>query len=237
MQEFEEDFYAILGVEETATTEEIRKAYLRLAKKLHPDRFPNDAEKRSVAQTEFAKVTRAYDIVSDAESRAEYDTLRALTRKRAQPAPEVEDGKEPAAAAADSTAVPLTRTQQAQTRVDDENINVKWANKHLTRADELYRKKRYQEAETSMKEAIRLVPGDPKYRNKLAEIYLARGWKTLAMTEVQAALRIDARDPVAKSLEAKVKAAIKTQGSSQSIAKGKANFIEQIKSFFSGKKR
>lgn len=242
MQEFEEDFYAILGVEETATPEEIRKAYLRLAKKLHPDRYPNDPEQRALAQTEFAKVTRAHDAISDAESRTEYDTLRALTRKRDQQAnnhaeTEAAGGAEPASSSESSNTAAI-RAQQAQTIVDDENINTKWANKHLARADDLYRRKKYQEAETAMKEAIRLVPNETKYRNKLAEIYLARGWKTLAMTEVQAALRIDPRDPFAKTLEAKVKAAMKTtQSQTQQTVKGKGNFIDQLKNLFSGKKK
>ena len=69
MLEYNEDFYAVLGVEETAAPEEIRKAYLKLAKKLHPDRFPNDPEKRAEAQAEFSKVTRAHDVLSDAKQR------------------------------------------------------------------------------------------------------------------------------------------------------------------------
>lgn len=84
MQGFEEDYYAILGVDEAAPPGEIRKAYLRLAKKLHPDRFPNDPEQRALAHTEFAKVTRAHDVVCDAQRRAEYDALRSLSKKRAQ---------------------------------------------------------------------------------------------------------------------------------------------------------
>jgi len=240
VQEFEEDFYGILGVEETATPEEIRKAYLRLAKKLHPDRHPNDPEQRAIAQTQFAKVTRAHDIVSDAESRTEYDTLRALAKNRGQnnnsetnsSAPDQDSQPQPDDGSPDKPAA-NSRVQQSQTMVDEDNINFKWANKHLLRADDLFKKKRYQEAETAMKEAIRLVPTEPKYRNKLAEIYLARGWKTLAMTEVQAALRIDPHDHMARGLEAKVKAAVRLQTQTQQQGKSKGNFIQSLKRLFS----
>lgn len=231
MQEFEEDFYAILGVDEHATSDEIRKAYLRLAKKLHPDRFPNDAEKRAVAQTEFAKVTHAHEIVSDTTRRAEYDTLRELSKRRdlsssAETLPGVDQNAE--------TTPHGGIAAQAQTVKEDENINIKWANKHLMRADDLFRKREYREAEVAMKEAIRLVPQEPKYRNKLAEIYLARGWKTLAMTEVQAALRLNPKDQDAKHLEARLKALSRT--ASQQV-KVKNGFLDKVKGFFAPKKR
>ncbi len=120
MQEFEEDYYAVLGVEETAPPEEIRKAFLRLAKKLHPDRYPNDAEKRALAQTEFAKVTRAHEIISDAQRRAEYDTLRSLSRRAHAPTGETEQG--PGNATEDApVSVPPTHLPGGR---DDENINV-----------------------------------------------------------------------------------------------------------------
>jgi len=233
MQEFEEDFYAILGVDEAATSEEIRKAYLKLAKKLHPDRFPNDAEKRAVAQSEFAKVTHAHEIVSDSSRRAEYDTLRELSKRRdlsssAESVPSIPGQESDADIGTDS------RRLQAQTTKEDENINVKWANKHLTRADDLFRKREYREAEVAMKEAIRLVPQEPKYRNKLAEIYMARGWKTLAMTEVQAALRLNPKDQDAKNLEARLKAL--SRSASQQV-KVKIGILDRVKKFFSGKKR
>jgi|ERR1700733_3474496 curved DNA-binding protein CbpA len=230
MQEFEEDYYAVLGVDETAPTDEIRKAFLRLAKKLHPDRYPNDPEKRALAQTEFAKVTRAHEIVSDAQKRAEYDTLRSLS-KRAH----VVDGEaEPAA----GNGVDETRISVPPTHIhigkEDENINVKWANKHLSRAEDLFLKKRFQEAETAMKEAIRLVPSEPKYHNKLAEIYLARGWRTLAMTEVQASLRIAPKDGDAKAMEARIRALTRT--SEQQKSKQKVGILDQIKNLFAKKR-
>jgi curved DNA-binding protein CbpA len=239
MQEFEEDYYAVLGVEESASQEEIRKAYLALAKKLHPDRFPNDAEKRLLAQSEFAKVSRAHDVVSDAERRAEYDAVRLLTRKRHSQnnlsaiSPDITEDAE-----GQPVDVPLNSTGNFMipgNETEEENINIKWANKHLSRADDLFRRRNYKEAETALKEAIRLVPTDPRYHNKLAEVYLARGWKTLAMTEVQSALRNDPKNAEAKNLEAKVKALAREKAQTQQMQRPKKSFFEQLKEILTRK--
>ncbi len=237
MQEFEEDYYAILGVEDTSGQDEIRKAYLNLAKKLHPDRHPNDPEKRAVAQKEFAKVTRAHDIVGDAQRRAEYDALRALAKQRGVIAAQVAASEANSDGEADRENESLVTQVSATGPVADENINIKWANKHLERADDLLRKKRYQEAETAAKEAVRLVPTEAKYHNKLAEIYLARGWRTLAMTEVQSALRVDPRDPEARTLEAKIKALTRDMPKPKGAqnASGKKSFLEQLKEILTKK--
>lgn len=66
------DFYGILGVPETATPEEIKKAYRRLARKYHPDRNPGDAS----AEERFRAVQEAYDVLADAEQRRRYDRAR-----------------------------------------------------------------------------------------------------------------------------------------------------------------
>lgn len=239
MQEFEEDYYAVLGVEESASQEEIRKAYLALAKKLHPDRFPNDPEKRLLAQSEFAKVSRAHDVVSDAERRAEYDAVRLLTRKRHSQnnlsaiSPDITEDAD-----GQPVEVPLNSTGNFMiggNETEEENINIKWANKHLSRADDLFRRRNYKEAETALKEAIRLVPTDPRYHNKLAEVYLARGWKTLAMTEVQSALRNDPKNAEAKNLEAKVKALAREKAQTQQMQRPKKSFFEQLKEILTRK--
>lgn len=63
------DPYEVLGVARTATPEDIRSAYRKLAKKLHPDLNPGDSK----AEDRFKEVTGAYEILSDAEKRRRFD--------------------------------------------------------------------------------------------------------------------------------------------------------------------
>ncbi|UCH78203.1 MAG: molecular chaperone DnaJ [Candidatus Coatesbacteria bacterium] len=65
------DFYAILGLSETASDEEIKKAYRQLAMKYHPDR-----NKEAGAAEKFKDVNEAYQTLSDSKKRQEYDMLR-----------------------------------------------------------------------------------------------------------------------------------------------------------------
>ena len=68
--EMAEDPYKVLGVPRTATDEEIRRTYRKLAKELHPDLNPSN---QAVAEERFKKVSAAYDIVGDPEKRKQYD--------------------------------------------------------------------------------------------------------------------------------------------------------------------
>ena len=66
-----ESFYNILGVSETASKDEIKKAYRSLSLKLHPDRNPNNSE----AVSKFQKINEAYETLGDDQKKEEYDMM------------------------------------------------------------------------------------------------------------------------------------------------------------------
>ena len=66
------DFYKVLGVSETASPEDIKKAYRKLAKKYHPDVTGGDKSK----EAKFKEISEAYDTLGDKKKRTEYDAMR-----------------------------------------------------------------------------------------------------------------------------------------------------------------
>ncbi|TAK33535.1 MAG: J domain-containing protein [Chloroflexota bacterium] len=67
------DYYAILGVKRDATEKEIKQAYRKLARKLHPDVNPGN----KAAESKFKEINEAYEVLSDPEKRKKYDQFGA----------------------------------------------------------------------------------------------------------------------------------------------------------------
>src|ERR687883_375555 len=64
----QQDFYEVLGIDRSATPEDIKKAFRRLAMQYHPDR-----NKESGAEQKFKEINQAYEVLSDPDKRAAYD--------------------------------------------------------------------------------------------------------------------------------------------------------------------
>ncbi len=106
--DYKKDLHAILGVSEKAGPEELRKAYLNLAVKYHPDRNPGDAE----AEERFKDISQAYAILSDPAARVRYERLRPKKAARPEPKPAQGAGTKarPASSSAKSSAGPQAKT-------------------------------------------------------------------------------------------------------------------------------
>lgn len=78
----EPSFYEILGLEPSATDEELRKAYRKLSLKLHPDKIAQKGGNKEEAAAKYEKIQEAYHVLIDEKKRLKYDALGTPTRYR-----------------------------------------------------------------------------------------------------------------------------------------------------------
>jgi len=193
------DHYETLGVPRTASTAEVRKAYLVIARERHPDRFTDTAEKRQ-AQELFQKATEAFNTLTNERARAEYD-LELTKPKLTTPADVAADayarGVQQLEARDLAGAVELLR--QAVYLMPQE------ARYHGALGHALSQDPRTaREAVQALEQAAQLAPGNAHVHLDLAAVLERQGLSIRARRAAEAALRLAPTDPVVQRIAARL---------------------------------
>ncbi len=183
------DYYSLLGIARTASAAEVRQAYAKLAREKHPDRFPDPVE-RAAAHLLFQEATAAFNMLSNARTRQEYD--EALDRPSAPVPQEIaRDAFERACREFEAKrfheAVELLRTS-VQHDPDE-------ARYHAALGRTLCRNPHWvREGIQEVERAIQLAPRTAAFHSELAELLLAQGLRLRARKAAESALRLDPQD-------------------------------------------
>lgn len=182
----DDDLYEVLGVENDADDAAIRKAYKKLAVKLHPDKYVDKSTKeRDAAQAAFSKVSYAYNVLKDPAQRNEYNFMRKMGGGNGDVA--FEDAP---------------RTMSAEELAERREL----AEKKFRLGMAYQMDKKFKPAMEAFKDAVRIDPGVAQYHTMLAMAYQRLGWLAYATTEVQAALKLEPKDQLALKLRAEIRA-------------------------------
>jgi curved DNA-binding protein CbpA len=184
------DYYELLGVAPSASAAEVRKAYARLAREKHPDRFTDPAEKRE-AERAFQEITAAFNTLTHPDSRAQYDQERQHPTPRT-PEEVAADAFERAQAALEAGQLEesITLLRTAVHHGPDR------AAYHATLGRALGRLPAHaREAVQALEKATQLDPRDPSAFAELAVVLARQGLRLRAQKALEAALRLAPRDP------------------------------------------
>lgn len=208
----EENLFAILGVNSSVETKEIHKAYKKMVRTVHPDRF-TDALVKERAEKAFKRVGVAFDTLQDPLLRKDYERMAPSSRPSAAPESGAGDtaahatrpapprpGKKtpPRDAPAPPTAEEVRRASAERDRKERaETLKQEEAEKLFKEAKSLERKNKIDDAISKYKEAIKLQNEVAKYHSHLAKALDQRGWGGYAQAEFKVALHFDPTDTVA----------------------------------------
>jgi curved DNA-binding protein CbpA len=210
--------YEVLDVAPLATIDEIKNAYHALALRFHPDRFhQSDPELRNKVESAFARIARAYEVLSDQSRRSDYDARRSSKTATG--------GEKSKTTVMDSNGAKQSPPPKEQTRAEisfQHGLDALKGNRHdeairflaeaamLSPRDARYRAhyghalirqpKTRRIAETELQAALTLEPENASYRVMLAELYKQLGLHRRAEGELKRALAANPTNEAARSL-------------------------------------
>jgi curved DNA-binding protein CbpA len=209
------NYYQVLGVSPTSSTEEIKTAYFRLARRFHPDKYHKEAgtDLYRRVQSAFGEIARAYETLKDEKSRKSYDLknkdkIRPEETTKAEKTTKAEDpitmakksfeeGYELLMRKEYETAYPLLAKAVF---LDPNNAQYHAYFGKLLSANERMRFR----AEEEIRKAINIEPQNPLYRIMLAELYMDYGFYRRAEGELRRLLEIDPNNKQALEMLRKI---------------------------------
>lgn len=220
------NYYEIMELPATAGADEIKDAYYALARRYHPDRFhlQSGTQLHAKLSSAFARITQAYEKLTDAKARAAYDKAMERSRRLAESAPKpgkVEPGVDSADDFKFKTGDSGTDSGRAEHNFRegiealevgriDAAISYLAAAARLAPQEARYRayygralgasEKTRRLAENEIQAAVKLDPANANFRTMLAEVYFDLAFHRRAQTEVERALALDPNNALAQSL-------------------------------------
>lgn len=199
----EENLFSILNVLSDASTEDIRSAYKKLVKEVHPDRFSNQAEKVR-AEEAFKRLGVAFNTLRDPLQRKDYERLiqrdfgsSYASRPTAAPANAGTGPMRPPQGTGTGPMRPPQPPKPAETGKAREETLIELADRHYQSGRALERKNLMDDAIKEYQEAIRIRKGTAKYHSQLGLALDKKGWSGYAQAEFKVALHFDPTDPLA----------------------------------------
>jgi curved DNA-binding protein CbpA len=219
------NYYEVIELPSTAKQTEIKDAYYALARRYHPDRFHLKSGTRLHAEisSAFARITQAYETLTDPNARSAYDHSMERSRQFSQSAPKAKAG--PVADTVDDLNFEMDESRSAPSRAEYsfregfgalQQGRINAAVTHLSAASRLApHEARYRAyygralaaseqtrrlAENEIQAAVKLEPANAAFRTMLAELYFDLKFHRRAQTELDRALALDPNSAIAHSL-------------------------------------
>jgi curved DNA-binding protein CbpA len=221
------NYYEVMDVPPLATAEEVKDAYYSLARRYHPDRFylKTGTSLHAKLSSAFARITQAYETLTDANARSAYDASLERARQFADSAPQKKDHLTESVDDFDLETGLGNEAGQAEYNfregfgaLQQQRINA--AINHLAAAaraaphEARYRayygralaatERTRRLAENEIQAAVKLEPSNASYRTMLAELYFDLKFHKRAQTELERALALDPNNASAQLLQRKL---------------------------------
>jgi curved DNA-binding protein CbpA len=204
---WKEDLFATLGVSNDASDSELKKSYLKLAKKYHPDRFVEENQEKRDAQKLFSKITVAYNTLIDPQKKAHYLDLRRLL---ASHLPENQttistvtnsstEIKQNSTSSSSSQQIKEDKTAPKAPDISADKLREEQARSLYELGLSEIKKKKIDKAVEYFQQAIAVKNDIAEFHSQLGLAYKSKNWESMAQAEFKLALKFNPRDKIAST--------------------------------------